>query len=171
MDWSTLEEASDLHDFTRRLIELRRDHPVFRRRRFLAGGALGDEEHGREIAWLTPECTLMTQDDWNTPFGRALMVFLDGDAIAEPDARGQRVVDDSFLLMFNAHYEDIDFTVPGAEFGDEWEVVVDTTEPLGVREDAEPVQPGAAVTVGQRSTVVLRRTQPPAGEGNSEASH
>ena len=171
MDWSTLEEASDLHDFTRRLIELRRDHPVFRRRRFLAGGALGDEEHGREIAWLTPECTLMTQDDWNTPFGRALMVFLDGDAIAEPDARGQRVVDDSFLLMFNAHYEDIDFTVPGAEFGDEWEVVVDTTEPLGVRENAEPVQPGAAVTVGQRSTVVLRRTQPPAGEGNSEASH
>ena len=170
MDWSRLEEASDLHDFTRRLIELRRDHPVFRRRRFLAGGALGDEEHGREIAWLTPECTLMTQDDWNTPFGRALMVFLDGEAIAEPDARGQRVVDDSFLLMFNAHYEDIDFTVPGAEFGDEWEVVVDTTEALGVREDAEPVQPGAAVTVGQRSTVVLRRTQPPAGEGNSEAS-
>ena len=170
MDWSRLEEASDLHDFTRRLIELRRDHPVFRRRRFLAGGALGDEEHGREIAWLTPECTLMTQDDWNTPFGRALMVFLDGEAIAEPDARGQRVVDDSFLLMFNAHYEDIDFTVPGAEFGDEWEVVVDTTEPLGVREDAEPVQPGAAVTVGQRSTVVLRRTQPPAGEGNSEAN-
>lgn len=171
MDWSKLEEAADLHDFTRRLIELRREHPVFRRRRFLAGGALGDEEHGREIAWLTPECTLMTQDDWNTPFGRALMVFLDGEAIAEPDARGQRVVDDSFLLMFNAHYEDIDFTVPGAEFGDEWEVVVDTTEPLGVRENAEPVQPGAAVTVGQRSTVVLRRTQPPAGEGNSEASH
>lgn len=170
MDWSRLEEASDLHDFTRRLIELRRNHPVFRRRRFLAGGALGDEEHGREIAWLTPECTLMTQDDWNTPFGRALMVFLDGEAIAEPDARGQRVVDDSFLLMFNAHYEDIGFTVPGAEFGDEWEVVVDTTEALGVREDAEPVQPGAAVTVGQRSTVVLRRTQPPAGEGNSEAS-
>ncbi|OHR22525.1 glycogen debranching protein GlgX [Corynebacterium sp. HMSC034A01] len=170
MDWSRLEEASDLHDFTRRLIELRRDHPVFRRRRFLAGGALGDEEHGREIAWLTPECTLMTQDDWNTPFGRALMVFLDGEAIAEPDARGQRVVDDSFLLMFNAHYEDIDFTMPDAEFGDEWEVVVDTTEALGVRENAEPVQPGAAVTVGQRSTVVLRRTQPPAGEGNSEAS-
>ena len=170
MDWGMLETTSELHDFTRRLIAMRREHPVFRRRRFLAGGALGDGEHGREIAWLTPEAGQMTQDDWNASFGRALMVFLDGETIAEPDARGQRVVDDSFLLMFNAHYEDIDFTVPGADFGDEWEVVVDTTQARGVREDAAPVLSGGTVTVGQRSTVVLRRTQPPAGEGNVEAS-
>ena len=170
MDWGMLETASELHDFTRRLIAMRREHPVFRRRRFLAGGALGDGEHGREIAWLTPEAGQMTQDDWNASFGRALMVFLDGETIAEPDARGQRVVDDSFLLMFNAHYEDIDFTVPGADFGDEWEVVVDTTQARGVREDAAPVPSGGTVTVGQRSTVVLRRTQPPAGEGNVEAN-
>ena len=168
MDWSRLDEATDLHDFTRRLIELRHEHPVFRRRRFLAGGALGDDNH--EIAWLTPGCTLMTQDDWNAPFGRALMVHLDGEAIAEPDSRGQRVVDDSFLLMFNAHYEDIDFTVPGADFGDEWEIIIDTTSPRGFREDADAVQPGATVTVGQRSTVVLRRTQPPAGEGRKEGN-
>ena len=170
MDWGMLETASELHDFTRRLIAMRREHPVFRRRRFLAGGALGDGEHGREIAWLTPEAGQMTQDDWNASFGRALMVFLDGETIAEPDARGQRVVDDSFLLMFNAHYEDIDFTVPEADFGDEWEVVVDTTQARGVREDAAPVPAGGTVTVGQRSTVVLRRTQPPAGEGNLEAN-
>ena len=170
MDWGMLETTSELRDFTRRLIAMRREHPVFRRRRFLAGGALGDGEHGREIAWLTPEAGQMTQDDWNASFGRALMVFLDGETIAEPDARGQRVVDDSFLLMFNAHYEDIDFTVPGADFGDEWEVVVDTTQARGVREDAPPVPSGRTVTVGQRSTVVLRRTQPPAGEGNVEAS-
>ena len=168
MDWSRLEEASDLHDFTRRLIELRHEHPVFRRRRFLAGGALGDDNH--EIAWLTPGATLMTQDDWNAPFGRALMVHLDGEAIAEPDSRGQRVVDDSFLLMFNAHFEDIDFTVPNADFGNEWEIIIDTTGPLGYREGANAVQPGATVTVGQRSTVVLRRTQPPAGEGRKEGN-
>ena len=168
MDWSNLESAADLHEFTRRLIALRRDHPVFRRRRFLEGGALGDDEHGREIAWLTPDCRLMTQDDWNAAFGRALMVHLDGEAIAEPDSRGQRIVDDSFLLMFNAHYEDIDFTVPGAKFGDEWEIVVDTTGPLGYREGAQPIGPDSTVTVGQRSTVVLRRTQPPAGAGRKE---
>ena len=170
MDWSNLESAADLHEFTRRLIALRRDHPVFRRRRFLEGGALGDDEHGREIAWLTPDCRLMTQDDWNAAFGRALMVHLDGEAIAEPDSRGQRIVDDSFLLMFNAHYEDIDFTVPGAKFGDEWEIVVDTTGPLGYREDAQPIGPDSTVTVGQRSTVVLRRTQPPAGAGRKEGN-
>ncbi len=170
MDWGMLETASELHDFTRRLIAMRHEHPVFRRRRFLAGSALGDGEHGREIAWLTPEAGQMTQDDWNASFGRALMVFLDGETIAEPDARGQRVVDDSFLLMVNAHYEDIDFTVPGADFGDEWEVVVDTTQARGVREDTAPVPSGGTVTVGQRSTVVLRRTQPPAGEGNVEAN-
>lgn len=107
----------------------------------------------------------MTDDDWSFASGKSLMAYLDGEAISEPDSRGQRIIDDTFLLMFNAHYEDIEFTVPASKFGDEWEVVVDTTEPLGIRENAEPVTAGSAITVGQRSTVVLRRTQPPAGEG------
>ena len=123
------------------------------------------DRHGWEIAWLTPDCTLMTDDDWNFAFGKSLMAYLDGEAISELDSRGQRILDDTFLLMFNAYYEDIEFKVPSSKWGEEWEIVIDTTEPRGIREDAEPVRADATITVGQRSTVVLRRTQPPAGEG------
>ena len=159
MNWDRLEEAEQLHGFTKRLISLRREHPIFRRRRFLAGGALGADAGDREIAWLVPDGGLMTQEDWNSAFGKALTVYLNGDAITETDRRGRRVTDDSFILMFNAHFEDIEFTVPPAEFGARWEVLVDTTEPLGYPSEAVSLAAGDTTVVPARSTLVLKQAE------------
>ena len=112
INWNQLEEFDPLVKFTRRLLRIRANHPVFRRRRFLAGGPLGEDMKQRDIAWLVPSGKLMTQADWDFFFGKSLMVYLNGDAIAEPDSRGQRIVDDSFILCFNAHHESIEFTLP-----------------------------------------------------------
>lgn len=170
VDWSQATDNKDLIDFTRRLIELRNDHPVFRRRRFLAGGPLGYDVQDRDIAWMTPAGTLMTTADWDHDFGRSLMVHLGGEAIAEPDEQGQKIFDDSFILCFNAHHERIDFTLPkddavkasrDPEDTDPsrlWSVVVDTSLPTGFSEDDPDVyKPESTVPVENRSVVVLCR--------------
>ncbi|QPK82653.1 glycogen debranching protein GlgX [Corynebacterium qintianiae] len=168
MNWDRLEEAEELHDFTRRLIAIRKQHPVFRRRRFLEGGALGNDVMHREIAWLVPSGKLMKREDWDFAFGKALMVYLNGDAISEPDRRGQRVSDDSFILMFNAHFEDIGFTLPEKWLGSKWEVLIDTTEPLGYPVDKDAVEAGATIDVPARSTIVLKQIEPPVLDTDSE---
>ena len=161
MNWDRLQEADELHDFTKRLIAIRQAHPVFRRRRFLSGGALGEDVLDREIAWLVPDGQLMEQKDWDFAFGKALMVYLNGDAITEPDSRGRQVKDDSFVLMFNAHYEDIEFRIPPQKFGAKWEVLIDTTEPLGYPVGFAPAEAEGTLTVPARSTIVLKQIEPP----------
>ena len=161
MNWELLEESKELHDFTKRLIAIRKAHPVFRRRRFLSGGALGEDVPDREIAWLTPDGQLMEQSDWDFAFGKALMVYLNGDAITEADRRGRKVNDDSFALLFNAHFEDIEFTVPPQQFGAKWEMLIDTTEPLGYPEEKTVVAAGDTVVVPARATLVLKQVEPP----------
>lgn len=161
MNWDHLDVAEELHDFTRRLIAIRKRHPVFRRRRFLEGGALGSDVRGREIAWLVPSGKLMTQEDWDFAFGKALMTYLNGEAISEADRRGQRIRDDSFILMFNAHFEDIEFTLPDQTLGARWEVLIDTTEPLGYPAEKENIAAGGTKVVPARSTVVLKQIEGP----------
>ena len=161
MNWELLEESKELHDFTKRLIAIRKAHPVFRRRRFLSGGALGEDVPDREIAWLTPDGQLMEQSDWDFAFGKALMVYLNGDAITEADRRGRKVNDDSFALLFNAHFEDIEFTVPPQQFGAKWEMLIDTTEPLGYPEEKTVVAAGDTVVVPARATLVLKQVESP----------
>lgn len=163
VDWEHADE--DLHSFTRFLVELRSAHPVFRRRRFLAGGPLGMDVAERDIAWLTPDGRLMTEEDWSMEFGKSLMVHLNGQAIAEPDAHGRQVEDDSFLLCFNAHHEPITFTMPRrhnvmhVEPAEEqaWTIVIDTAEPTGGRPELTTLQPGEQLEVVARSIVVLQR--------------
>ena len=155
MDWNQVRTNSELVDFTRYLLELRAEHPVFRRRRFLKGGPLGAETDDRDIAWLTHEGRVMSQDDWDFDFGKSLMVWLNGAAITEPDARGHRIVDDSFMLCFNAHHEDLTFQIPGTEYAAEWEVLIDTTELTGCPTRERLVQPEGELRVPARSTIVL----------------
>ncbi|WBT07981.1 glycogen debranching protein GlgX [Corynebacterium sp. SCR221107] len=161
VDWELAEKNSELVDFTRRLIRIRSNHPVFRRRRFLAGGPLGDDVADRDIAWLVPSGKLMTQDDWGFAFGKSLMVYLNGKAIAEPDNRGNAIVDDSFLLMFNAHFDDIEFTLPPAQLGASWKLIVDTTESTGYPKDPQVINAGGTITVPSRSMMLLRQVDPP----------
>ena len=86
---------------------------MFRRRRFFQGDpSRGSESELGDIAWFTPGGEHMSESDWQVGYARSVAVFLNGDAIAEPDGRGERVTDDSFLLLFNGHHEDMDFTVP-----------------------------------------------------------
>ena len=156
IDWEAARENFALTDFTELVARLRRDHPVFRRRRFFQGDpARGSESEIGDIAWFTPAGQHMSGEDWQNGYAKSLAVFLNGDAIAEPTTRGEPIVDDSFLLLFNAHHEDMAFTVPKEIYGERWEVVTDTAAPM--LEDQPSAKAGEPVTVEARSILVLRR--------------
>jgi glycogen operon protein len=159
VDWSPDEARGQLLAFTQRLVALRRDHPVFRRRRFFKGEAHqgGTSEVG-DIAWFTPAGTPMQQQDWQNSQARSVAVFLNGERIVEPDKRGQQILDDSFLVIFNAHHEDLDFTLPPEEYGNWWTVVLDTADDgTWATDSGDTFGPGDVVVVSARSTIVLRR--------------
>ena len=151
-------EAERLHDFTRQMIWLRRNHPVFRRRRFFHGRPMeGTHDELSDIAWFTPEGDEMTQQDWRDARAKSLVVFLNGSAISEPGDRGERISDDSFLLMFNASADPLEFVVP-VNHGKEWQVVVDTEREEGVNPGSgRKVKQGDRLTLADRSMVVLQR--------------
>ncbi|MFC5993297.1 glycogen debranching protein GlgX [Pseudonocardia hispaniensis] len=173
VDWSLAEPNADLLGFTAAMTALRRAHPVFRRRRFFAGRPIKPRRRSAtraalpDIAWFTPSGEEMTEQDWDSGFGKCVTVFFNGEGITEPDPRGDRVTDDSFLVCFNAHWEDIDVTVPAAEYGAEWAVVADTATGTVTSLSAAPgavaaapptVPAGAPHRVAARSLVVLQRT-------------
>jgi isoamylase len=136
---------------------------VFRRRRFFRGDRDGDG-HLADIAWLTPSGREMGDEDWNAPAARAMMVFLNGDAITEPGPHGERVRDDSFLIMFSADDQAVDFTVPGVKYGDRWAVVADTAADDAVDPAHRPqVGSGDHLALTGWSMMVLRRSEPGAG--------
>ena len=143
-DWEHVDDG--LREFTRRLIALRREHPVFRRRHWFQGRPLRGTV---DICWLRPDATEMDDADWEANFARSVAVFLNGDTIAERDARGQPVTDDSFLLVFNASDGDIDWTLP-KQWGGTWEVVFDTH---GVLEAGSPT--GTSLSAAGRSVILL----------------
>jgi len=158
VDWLSPETNADLLGFARMVSALRREHPVFRRRRFFRGRQAGDG-HLADIAWLTPSGREMGDQDWRAPDARAMAVFLNGDALTEPGPRGEQVRDDSFLIMLSAGAEPLEFAVPDQRFGECWAVVLDTaaggaaTPPAGA-----DLRPGDHVPLAGRSIVVLRRT-------------
>ncbi|WP_327672213.1 MULTISPECIES: glycogen debranching protein GlgX [unclassified Streptomyces] len=157
--WADPDAAPDpFLEFTRAMVRLRSDHPVFRRRRFFHGRPVeGTHDDLSDIAWFTPEGEEMTQQDWGAAQARALSVFLNGNAISEPGARGERIQDDSFLLLINASPQPMDFVVP-VDHGRQWQAVVDTALPEGLSSDeGAKVQAGDRVTLQGRSLTVLQR--------------
>jgi len=146
-----------LLDFTRALIRLRASHPVFRRRRFFQGEPISGP-HGQvgDIAWFTPGAEEMTDEDWAAGFAKSLTVFLNGEGISEPDPRGERVRDDSFLMLFNASENDLKFAIPPARYGEQWTRVFDTSAAAESGTDAA-ARPGDTIEVRSRSVQVLRR--------------
>ncbi|MCL2455152.1 MAG: glycogen debranching protein GlgX [Micrococcales bacterium] len=157
IDWDLDEEREQLLEYTQMLVSLRAAHPVFRRRRFFAGSA----EHGGEselgdVVWFQPDGKHMQSSAWSGDQARMVQMFLNGDAIVEPDARGQRIVDDSFLVLFNGNYKKVQFTLPPAELGKEWTVVFDTGNALN---RGKTHKPRAKLMLEHRSVVVL--TRPP----------
>jgi isoamylase len=193
VDWEMAGDESSLLEFARGVAELRRNHPVFRRRRFFTGPADGAAGRPGDIAWFTPSGREMTDADWKTGYAKAMGVFLNGDAITEPDPRGERVRDETFLLLFSADSQPARFTLPAEDFGHRWEVVLDTgaagsadgrPPPTAISGNGVPhpalpgseaavaaqVEPrkheaGSTVMLAGRSMMLLRRTGEPVSSG------
>ena len=153
-DWGLREGQGDHLDFTERLIALRRAHPVFRRTHFLEGQSAGSGLP--DVWWFRPDGRRMTQRDWQADDAHTLGVFLNGGEIADRTPRGEPIVDDSFLLLFNAHHEDMTFTLPARRFGGVWALELCTREP-DLAPDAERYASRDSLTVGSRSLRLLRR--------------
>ena len=154
-DWSLVEGNEELLEFVRKLIVLRRAHPVFRRRQFLRG--VDEDGTGLpDVWWFRTDGHRMTQQDWqeSTP---VVGMFLNGEEIAAPDTRGERVLDESFLLLFNAHHEDCSFKLPNRRFGESWTLVLTTADP-GAQPGSLVAAAHEEVGVMSRSVMLLRRT-------------
>jgi glycogen operon protein len=161
MDWDLADWQKELLAFSRRVVALRNNHAVFRRRRFFAGEATRAGGDVADIAWFSPAGRQMSGDDWSDRSTKALMVFLNGEGIPEPGRRGEPVVDDSFLIAFNASEKAVPFTIPDEVYGEGWLVALDTNDDaagsVSFFDDATPFLPGLEFEVADRSVVVLRR--------------
>ncbi|WP_327312263.1 glycogen debranching protein GlgX [Streptomyces sp. NBC_01235] len=157
IDWRLTDEQQCLADFCRRLLALRADHAVLRRRHFFRGETVTHAGQPLpDLVWLLPDAHEMKARDWHRSDAHSVGVFLNGDAIAEPDPRGRPVVDDSFLLLFNSYWEPVVFRLPGPAYGERWTVCADTAESDGAPDETE-YKAGAEVTLDARSLIVLSR--------------
>ena len=160
VDWADTD--ADLLAFASKVAALRAEHPVFRRRRFFTGRPVRQRDTTGlpDISWLSPDGSEMTEEDWDSGFGKSVAVYLNGQGIPGLDQRGHRVTGDSFVVCFNAHHEPIQFTLPPKEFGAQWQVVIDTANPTNEHGD---VILAAAATgpVQARALVVLQEVGEP----------
>ena len=153
-DWSEEGRAGELSEFTRRLIRLRREHPVFRRDRYL----LGREVKGSglpDVWWFRSDGRRMTRRDWQSD-DRVIGVFLNGSEIVTPGPRGEQIEDDSFLLLFNAGGEERAFTLPNRRFGAFWTLELSSADP-GVGPDDGRLAARTDLMLASRSVTVLKR--------------
>ncbi len=162
VDWSAAEENAALLAFTAGLIELRKAHPVLRRRHFFSGRPISKAERLRDITWFSTSGAEMVNSDWESDSTKSLVVFLNGDAISDLDPRGERLSDDSFVVCFNASASEIDAVLPPPEYGKAWTAVLntDTGELHGVTDapaETEPLRGGDPVQLAARSVLLLRR--------------
>src|SRR6195952_1954576 len=145
-----------LTEFTAALIRLRREHPTFRRKQFFTGTAVRSGEKLDDIVWLHPDGRTMEDGDWDGG-GKTLGMYLNGHGIAGRDARGNRIIDDHFLLFFNVG-DQLELTLPPAEYSETWDVIIDTG---GVADNGRSYPAGGKLTLEHHSTLVLREHQEP----------
>ena len=157
LDWTLDEARRQLLEFARRVIALRRAHPAFRRRDFFQGRPLSGGG-AKDILWLKPDGAEMTAEEWEREHARCLGVYLSGAGLAEVDRYGRPVRDDDFLLLFNAHHEDIAFVLP-ALAGEPWSALIDTAlEPAAP--DPRRLAGGETYALRGRSLALLSRAAP-----------
>ncbi|WP_119070501.1 glycogen debranching protein GlgX [Rubrobacter indicoceani] len=153
MTWDLNENDRNLMDFVRRVIRIKKNHPVFRRRKFFQGRRLPGTEL-RDITWLTPDGFEMTDKEWNTGYARSLGLQMAGLLEDEYDEHGRPIQDDDFLLLLNAHHEGITFTLPKLPDDANWVASLDTGHASGLASNGI-FRPSDEYTVGPRSMVVL----------------
>jgi isoamylase len=139
------------------VIALRKYHPVFRRRHFFQGRAIKGAGV-KDILWLRPDGSEMTDEEWNQEHARTLGMFLSGSAVDEMDERGQLLTDENFLLLMNAHHEEVPFTLPSAAWGMLWVSVLDTHCATGGGPD-RPFEAAGTYPLQARSMAVLVERQ------------
>jgi glycogen operon protein len=152
VNWDLDAEDQQFLGFVARMVKLRRSHPVFSRRRFLRDQTLANGI--KEVAWLQPTGHEMTDVEWHTPFNRCLGVYLAGAAIECVDRRGRRLIDDNFLVLFNAHHEEIPYVLPGFHDACGWKTLLDTASANAPFEE-QVFEPGAAYPLRGRAMAVL----------------
>jgi isoamylase len=150
--WDNTPERRDFFDFTRRLIQIWKDHPVLRRRKFFQGRRIRGADV-LDIAWLDPSGREMADDTWSSPDVRCLGVRLNGDAIYEVDERGARIVGDTLLLLLNAAEQPIAFTLPLTAAEERWETLIDTSDPWA---PSRRLRAGGRYELLPRSMAVLK---------------
>ena len=157
--WDLDDDRKSLLAFVSKLIHLRLDHPVLHRRRFFTGRKAGDDPNTiPEVEWFDHTGSIMDMDDWQNTHAFSMMVYLNGADIPEMDYYGNPTVDNDFILIFNAHYEPIQFTLPDENYGSKWKLVVDTYNPDGPELNYEA---GFAITAQSRSFMLLMSEDKP----------
>jgi isoamylase len=151
LNWNLDERKQNLLEFTRRVSRIWREHPVFQRRKFFQGRALRGSDV-KDISFLEPSGIEMSDEAWGRGFVRSLGVRLAGDLIGDVDERGEPVVDETALILLNAHHESISFTLPPTREGQVWECVLDTVEG---REESRTLHGGDLYDVGDRSLAIF----------------
>ena len=155
IDWTAAREHEVLTEFTAKLAALRREHPVFRRQRFFQGRPIRGSSMD-DIAWLRPDGRHMTERDWTAELAPTIAIFLNGRGIPDRNEIGERIVDDSFLLLINAHHEPVTFTLPSESYGRGWEIVLDTADPLLAGIGRRHPLPGGRQRIPARAMRVLQ---------------
>lgn len=152
-NWDLDDSQKDLLEFVSKLIHLRLEHPVLHRRRFFTGREPGDpDDKIPQVEWMDHTGSIMDMEDWSNTHAFSVMIYLNGSDIPEADWYGNQMVDNNFILIFNAHYEPIMFTLPDERYGKKWRLVVDTHNPKGPELNYEA---GFAITAQSRSFLLL----------------
>lgn len=158
-NWHLDKGRKELLVFVSKLIHLRLDHPVLHRRRFFTGREPGDDSNMiPQVEWFDHTGSIMDMDDWQNTHAFSMMIYLNGSDIPEVDWYGNRMVDNDFILIFNAHYEPIMFTLPDERYGRKWQLVVDTHNPDGPELSYEA---GFMITAQSRSFLMLMSDKKP----------
>ena len=158
-NWHLDKGRKELLAFVSKLIHLRLDHPVLHRRRFFTGREPGDDSNMiPQVEWFDHTGSIMDMDDWQNTHAFSMMIYLNGSDIPEVDWYGNRMVDNDFILIFNAHYEPIMFTLPDERYGCKWQLVVDTHNP---DEPELSYEAGFMITAQSRSFLMLMSAKKP----------
>ncbi len=156
LNWNLPEENAALLEFVRELMAFRLDHPVLRRRKWFQGRSI----HGsgaNDIIWFNPDGGTMTEAQWHDGLAKVIGIFLNGEEIATPNRRGEQIIDDSFILLFNAHDETVEFTLPETLQQEQWRTVMDTAQPRFLQRGRHYDAEAPNVPVAGRALVVLQR--------------
>jgi glycogen operon protein len=163
LNWNLQPADRDLLAFLQRMINLRKRHPIFRRKRFFQGRPIKGASV-KDVLWLNPGGNEMTEDEWRDPSVRCLGMFLSGQGLDETDDRGKKLTDQNFLVLLNAYHEDIGFTLPASRQSARWSAWMDTSRDGGLR-PADTHDAGTIYPLQARSLVVLMERR---GNGKKE---